>query len=77
MKTVLDLWCEFRGQQGGTIHQAKHEFRYDLTTAERNKFCSLLLNNSDTMALSEKCTVRDMMALRLEAERIIIEPLCT
>lgn len=42
MKPVLELYCEFMGYQGGTIHQAKQEFN-KMTIEDQNKFREFLL----------------------------------
>lgn len=42
--TVLQLFCDFIGTQGGTIHQAINEFK-DLPIEEQDKFCGILVDN--------------------------------
>lgn len=69
--TVMDLWCRFRGIQGGTIHQAKHEFRYGLTDQERDRFAGILVDNiKDIQDLHH---VQDFMKLRLQACGLVIQ----
>jgi len=42
--TTLDLYCAFKGWQGGTIHQALEDFR-SLPLARKDDFCNTLMAN--------------------------------
>lgn len=44
MITVLSLYCEFKGWQGGTIHQAITDYD-DLPVKEKQEFCNILSAN--------------------------------
>lgn len=44
MKTVLELYCEFAGWQGGTIHQALTDY-LARPLAERDRFCNQVFNH--------------------------------
>jgi hypothetical protein len=39
MKTLLSLYCEFAGWQGGTIHQALEDFK-GRPRVEQDSFCN-------------------------------------
>lgn len=45
MRTTLDAWCAFRGQRGGTIHDAQRDFDR-LTERERDRFCGIIADNT-------------------------------
>ncbi len=47
--TILELWCEFKNQQGGTLHQTMREYK-QLTMSDKDKFCSYLLDNSSDIS---------------------------
>ena len=51
---TLQLYCNFKGWQGGTIHQAMEDFK-NLPMAEKDKFCGILvdtmLDNTDLQGL--------------------------
>jgi hypothetical protein len=44
MMTTLDLYCKYKGWQGGTIHQAKQDFS-SLPSREKFDFVSILKEN--------------------------------
>lgn len=62
--TVMDLWCKFRGQQGGTIHATIREFR-ELPIHEKDRFCGILVDN--LQEISDLHHVQDLMRLRLSS----------
>jgi hypothetical protein len=41
--TTLQLYCEFKGWQGGTIHQALSDFAA-LPMSDKDKFCNKVFN---------------------------------
>jgi len=43
---TLDLYCKFRGWQGGTIHHAMEDFKR-IPLKDKDKFCGILV---DTMS---------------------------
>lgn len=43
MKTTLQLYCEFKKWQGGTIHEAMKDF-HDLDMSDKDKFCNKVFN---------------------------------
>ena len=55
MINTLELYCKFKGWNGGTIHQAMEDFS-SLTKAEQDKFCGILvdtmLENTDINGVS-------------------------
>lgn len=58
MKTnVLELWCEFKNQQGGTIHQCLNEYP-NLSKKEQGDFFTILLDNFEN--ITDKYHVRDI-----------------
>jgi len=69
--TVLDLWCSFRGCQGGTIHQAKHDFEHVLTKKERDTFCGILVDSMSRIVDNFEF-VREFMDLRLKCSGISV-----
>lgn len=62
MRTTLDAWCAFRGQQGGTIHDARAEFTR-LTQAERDRFCGILADG--IRSISDPATALEFMRERM------------
>lgn len=62
-KTVMQLWCEYRNWQGGTIHQALYEFCYKLSDRERDQFCGILADR--ITEISDKHNAQDFMRERL------------
>jgi hypothetical protein len=46
--TTLDLYCSFRGWQGGTIHQALADFN-SLTRTQQDEFCNRLIASLGTL----------------------------
>lgn len=46
--TVLELYCGFKGWQGGTIHQAKSDF-LSLTASGRLSFLTILNQNKNNL----------------------------
>ena len=61
MKSTLDAWCAFRGQQGSTIHDALAEFSR-LTQAERDRFCGILADG--IRSISDPATALEFMRKR-------------
>ena len=51
MKT-LDLYCDFKGWQGGTIHQALADFRA-LPVASKDAFCNRAMRHLDAGTLAD------------------------
>lgn len=43
MKTTLELYCEFKHWQGGTIHQCISDYQ-TLSMNEKDKFCNMVFN---------------------------------
>lgn len=60
--TVIELWCNFKGYQGSTIHQVKEEFS-KLSIDEMDRFCSVLSDR--ILSISDPRNARDLMNIRL------------
>ena len=43
MKTILELYCEFKGWQGGTIYQALADYQA-LPLDQKDHFCNKVFN---------------------------------
>lgn len=52
MQTCLDIYCDFKGWQGGTIHQAQEDFA-QLSFEERNEVCDRLMSSYHSGDLSD------------------------
>lgn len=61
---VLDIYCKFKGWQGGTIHQAMEDFQ-TLDIKEKDKLCGMLVDN--LMSLTDPINARWFMSQRLRS----------
>ena len=43
-RTVLQLYCDFKGWQGGTIHQCFSDF-LTLGMADKDRFCNMVFRH--------------------------------
>lgn len=60
-KTVLQIYCEFKGWQGGTLEQALSDFK-NLPMEQKDRFCGLLVDNMGD--ITDIGRVRDFMHIR-------------
>ena len=49
MKTLLEIYCQIRGWQGGTIHQCHDDF-ISCDDSTRDKICSELINSMSNIS---------------------------
>lgn len=52
MKTTIEIYCEFAGWQGGTIHQALADF-VNRPIKEQDKFCTMAMIEMDKKNLQD------------------------
>ena len=60
---VLDMWSDFRGHTGGTIHEALREFA-TLPLTEKDRFCGRLADATRDLLDPEHAV--EFMRLRME-----------
>jgi len=67
--SCLELFCQYKGYQGGTIHQAIDEFAA-MQSGEQDRFCNLLMDKLDNIA--DLHNVQVFMQKRLSARGLQI-----
>lgn len=72
MKNVMQFWMEYRGNQGGTIHDALRDFKA-LPMAEKDRFCGILVDN--LASLTDAHHAQDFMRARIAATGLVIQGL--
>jgi hypothetical protein len=69
MKTVLELYCEFAGWKGGTIHGALLDFK-NRPLDEMDRFCGTVVDGS--VGISDLANVRPFMLVRMERAGLVV-----